>query len=207
MNTPVLTLSLLAFSMLLCGGCASQSAWEQNVRRSASDSTVALAPLDKVAPVLVRDVSWDRLQNTLAEIEAGRAASDVHVSEWSVNQKNAEKANLLHGLQISQNPAAVTMVAHSQFKTTDNLGDPQATLPEVARKLGANMVVYSTRVLGKADKIVQEPVNSNKFGTVWYRDRDDRYRNDSYNEQQTTWVPVRVSADEVGAMAFFLRVE
>ena len=99
------------------------------------------------------------------------------------------------------------MVAHSQFKTTDNLGDPQATLPEVARKMGANMVVYSTRVLGKADKIVQEPVNSNKFGTVWYRDRDDRYRNDSYNEQQTTWVPVRVSADEVGAMAFFLRVE
>ena len=111
------------------------------MRRSAIDSTVALAPLDKVAPVLVRDVSWDRLQNTLAEIEAGRAASDVHVSEWSVNQKNAEKANLLRGLQISQNPAAVTMVAHSQFKTTDNLGDPQATLPEVARKMGANMVV------------------------------------------------------------------
>lgn len=188
-------------------GCASQTVWEKNLARSETSSGVVLVPLDKNAPVIVRDIAWDRLQTTLGEIEQARATSDVHVSEWTADQKAAEKARLLRGLQVSQNPQSVTVVAHSQFRTTDGLGDPRATLPEVARKMGANLVVYSTRVLGKTDKIVQEPVSSNRSGTVWYRDRDDRYRSDNYNEQQTTWVPVRVSADEVGAIAFFLRVD
>lgn len=191
---------------LSLAGCASQTVWEQNLERSGGEAVV-LAPLDKTASVTVRDIAWDRLQTTLSEIEQTRASSDVHVSEWTPAQKDAEKARLLRGLQVSQNPQSVTVVAHSQFRTTDELGDPRATLPEVARKLGANLVVYSTRVLGKTDKIVQEPVSTNRSGTVWYRDTDDRYRSDNYNEQQTTWIPVRVSADEVGAIAFFLRVE
>jgi hypothetical protein len=193
----------LAASLVLLAGCAAPSAWEKNLQRTE----VAMVALDKAAPVTVRDVSWERLQSALTEIEQARAGSDVHVSEWTSEQKAAEKARLLRGLQVSQSPAGVTVLGHSQFRTTDALGEPNVVLPPVARQLGANMVVYSTRVLGKADKIVQEPVSSNRFGTVWYRDRSDRYRSDSYNEQETTWVPVRVSADEVGAMAFFLRVD
>lgn len=188
-------------------GCASQSVWERNLDRTGAGDNVALAPLDKSAAVSVREVAWDRLQTTLGEIEQARASSDVHVSEWSAEQKSAEKAKLLRGLQVSQSSASVTVVGHSQFRTTDELGEPREVLPELARKLGANMVVYSTRVLGKTDKIVQEPVSTSRSGTVWYRDSNDRYRNDNYNEQQTTWVPIRVSADEVGAMAFFLRVD
>ena len=200
--------SFVAVGLVLSmAGCATQSVWEQNLDQTNGDGTVALAPLGKAAPVTVRDIAWDRLQTTLGEIEQARSSSDIHVSEWTREQRDAEKAKLLRGLQVSQSPQSVTVVAHSQFRTTDGVGDPRQTLPEVARKLGANMVVYSTRVLGKTDKIVQEPVSSNRSGTVWYRDTDDRYRSDNYNEQQTTWVPVRVSADEVGAIAFFLRVD
>lgn len=200
--------SFVAVGLVLSmAGCATESVWEQNLDRANGGSSVALAPLAKTAPVTVRDVAWDRLQTTLGEIDQARSSSDVHVSEWTPEQRDAEKVKLLRGLQISQSPQSVTVVAHSQFRTTDGVGDPRETLPEVARKLGANLVVYSTRVLGKSDKIVQEPVSSNRSGTVWYRDSNDRYRSDNYNEQQTTWVPMRVSADEVGAIAFFLRVD
>jgi hypothetical protein len=187
----------------LLGGCAAPSMWEKSLAKSKDASLVAL---DAAAPVTVRDVAWDRVQSTLREIEAARAASDVHPDEWSEDRKLAEKQMLLRGLQISQAAGDVTILGSSQFRTTDGIGDPQVVLPKIARSLGANRVIWSSRVLGKADKIVQEPVSSNRFGTVWYRDRDDRYRNDSYNEQQTTWVPVRVSADEVGGIAFYLRV-
>jgi hypothetical protein len=189
--------------LLPLGGCSQASVWDQHLVKGPE---AALAPLAEGDRVVVRDVVWERVQTTLDEIRAIAAASDVHPSEWDASQQREVKSKLLRGLQVSQAPEGVQVLGSSQFRTTEPLTNREQSLSRIARDLGANMVVYSTRVLGKSDRIVRESVSTTTTGTAWLRDADERRRPETYSETSTSWVPVRVSADEVGAVAYFLRV-
>jgi len=156
--------------------------------------------------ITVRRVSWDRVEASLRDLEAQAAASDVHPDEWSEERKQAAKGTLLRGLQISQPGDRVMILGRSQFKTSDGLPEQDSTLRALGTRLGANMVVYSTRVLGKTDKIVQSPVTGSTTGTGWRRERDGNYRPDTYSETSTTWIPIRVTTDETGGIAYYLYV-
>jgi hypothetical protein len=197
--------AVLAGCLALCG-CKSETIWERALERGPEASS-APAPANIAGQITVRQVAWERVDRVIRELEAKYAASDTHPEEWPDEQKNAAKASLLRGLQVSQSPESVRVLGRSYFKTTDAIPRGDADLRAVGASLGANMVVYSTRVLGKADKIVSQPVTSNTWGSGWRRDRDDNYRPDTYSESTTTYVPVRVSADETGAVAYYLFVE
>jgi hypothetical protein len=199
---PGIASALLA--TLALSGCKSQTIWERALERGPEASIVqAIQP----GEITVRQVPWERVDRTIRDLEAQYAASDIHPDEWSDDQRNAAKGTLLRGLQVSQSPASVRVLGRSYFKTTDAIPRDDADLRSLGAKLGANMVVYSTRVLGKADKIVSEPVTSNTWGSGWRRDRNGNYRPDTYSESTTSWVPLRITADETGAVAYYLFVE
>jgi hypothetical protein len=195
---------VLAAAAQFMAGCASETVWERALERGPEASPVNVSLANEVT---VRQVPWERVDRTIRELEASYASSDIHPDEWTSEQKMAAKGTLLRGLQVSQPAASVRVLGRSYFRTTDSMPRSDADLRALGAKLGANMVVYSTRVLGKADKIVSEPVTSNTWGSGWRRDRDGDYRPDTYSESTTSWVPLRITADETGAVAYYLFVE
>lgn len=198
---------LVAMACLIASGCSGPSAWEQAFV-PGSDSAMVAGPRDKASPVRLRGIPWDRMQGTLAELRADAGASNTHPDDWSAAQKLAAKDKLLRGLQFGVDADRVEIVGRSEFRTTETIipdGSDRRGLEEFARKIGATDVVWASRVLGKTEKVVDRPVTSYGHGTFWgsYRDRD-QWWSDGYSDSRTTWVPVRVPADETGFVAFFL---
>jgi hypothetical protein len=191
--------AVLLVTVLACFGAmqgCSVSHWEEGYVPVAA--APALATQD---PVQLREVSWDRLQGGLKELEADQANSDVHPADWPPEKQAEEKAKLLRTLQVSGDPAGVEIVGRSTFRTTTPLQpESDADLAGLARKEGANKVVWSRRLMGKADEIVQEPVTT--WGTSYY---SGRRHGSTYTESYTTWVPVAVQSDEYAYVAYFLR--
>ncbi len=190
-----------AFVVGVLTSCGS-SHWQSTYDGVIADRDEILAPND----VVVRDVPWERLEVVLGELRAEIAASDLHPDEWAPSKKAVAKAKLLTGLQVSEPPDDVEVLGRSEFRTTDSIRPGDGQLAEFAASIGANRVIWSNRHLGKADRIEHEPVSTTSWGTGWFRTPDDRRRIGHYQEQSTTWVPLRVKAEEYGWLAFFLRI-
>jgi len=193
-------MAALASAACVLGGCAGPSLWERTYQgvKAIDEPPRATAPL----PTL-RDVSWERLMETRAELERAVAASDVHPSEWPADKRDAAKATLLRGLQVQENPADVEVLGLSQFSTTDNLRADSGELAKFGASVGASRVIYSTRFLGKADKIIDEPITTYHHDLGWYSDRRRRYQ--PWSHTSTTWMPIRVQADEHGWIVYYLK--
>lgn len=202
MNRTSTTFVLAALCTLAAGlaGCKTSTAWDRSLVMGPDRAATA------TTGATVRTVPWERVQATLEELQKDVVTSDTHPDDWSAAQKSAEKAKLLRGLQVSQDASRVLILGHSHFSTTDNLAKAEADLGRIARNLGADMVVWSSRVLGKTDAVVDRPVTSSTWGTGWFKDSDGERRPDTFTAHTTSWVPVRVSLDETGAVAYFLRV-
>ncbi len=183
----------------LLAGCAGPSIWE---RRFEPAEGVATGPLEPAPRVTLRRVPWQRLESTLEELEADLAASDAPRHEWPPESRRDADARLLRGLQVTQPPESVRILGVSEFRTTAFDRPDDADLIALARAHGGDTVVWSSRHLGKADAIVQQPVTSTSTWTGWYG-RAGRTRTSS--ESTTTFVPVRVSADQYEFVAFVLR--
>lgn len=183
------------------GGCATSNQWERSLERGPDQS-----PGVNNASVKVRRVAWERIESSLLQLENEAASSDVHPDEWSTDRKLAAKGTLLKGLQVSQPASNVSILGRSQFRTSDEMRNQEPVLESVAHKLGANMVVYSTRYLGKTEKVVDHPVQSQSWRSGYRRNRDGDYHPDSWSETTTSWIPIRMSVDETGGIAYYLYV-
>jgi len=190
-------IALLTFAL---GGCA-PSRWETSF--TPSPRSVAV-PLAKDAHVRLREVPWERVQGTLDELNKEITASDTHPDEWPVEKREAAKAKLLKGLQISSDPGPIEVLGSSEFAAHDTERPTEEDLLAFARRIGATTVVWSCTYLGKSQTIVDRPVTEFRDGPRW-RDRDGRWHESAFSGPSTTWVPVVVNADERGWMAFFLR--
>lgn len=196
-------LAVGAASCLLAGlwGCEA-SRWE----REFVPTGVAAAPLPETAPVRVREVPWDRVQATLAELAAEIAASDQHPDDWPADRKADHKARLLRGLQVDADPGTVDILGRSEFRTTGGENPRDGELVALARKVGATTVVWAGEYLGKADAIRQESATEFRSGS-WSdpSEADSRRRSGSYSETATIFFPVVVRADEHAYLVYFLR--
>lgn len=193
--------TLVAAAVL--GGCTA-SPWESEYRSSGAEATGSRrVAADPDGTVRIREVSWERIQSTLHELDAERAASDIHPDDWDPQRKLAAKAKLLRGLQVSEDPRDVTVLGRSVFRTTDRVRPDDGGLIAFARKIGATTVIWSSSYMGKADVVRSEPVTEWRSGTWDRRDPDRGSR--TFSENSTIWVPVVVQADERAWMAFFLR--
>jgi hypothetical protein len=189
--------------LLLLSACSSPSIWQRSLTKGPD---AALALTSGVIPTL-RTVPWERVESTMREIDRRITTSNVHPDDWTPEQKHETKAYLLRGLQVSQPAESVRILGSSQFRTTDPLNDATRELSAIASKLGADMVVWSSRVVGKADRVEQHMGSASTWGTGWYRDNAGNTRPDSYHEHSTLWIPVRMSVDETAAIAYFLRIQ
>ncbi|MDX2148844.1 MAG: hypothetical protein SFZ23_15120 [Planctomycetota bacterium] len=207
-------LAAAVVGLLALASCARVSPWEAALERGVDPAEpgvkyAMLSPQEaarNTSPVRVRSVPWERTDATMRALEAKIAASDIHPAEWSPERREDLKRELLRGLQVSEDPARVTILGRSVFRTTDVDASSEEELVALARRLDADTVVWSSRSLGSVDRIVQEPVTSYTSGTNWNRRYGDtRRRSESFSESTTTWIPVRVSMQEVGFIAYFLR--
>jgi hypothetical protein len=179
--------------VLALGGCSSP--WKDHYAGSVSPGAPS-------ARVTVREVPWERVDGALREIQRVRAESPVHRDEWTEAERAEEKATLLRGLQISEDPSRVEVLGRSVFRTTDAVDPGDGELAKFAGEIGADYAVWSSSYVGKTDRIEHEPVR--RTGGGWGYDSDRRGRWGVYDG---TWdVPVVVSADEYAWIAYFLRV-
>ncbi|XVJ59613.1 MAG: hypothetical protein HEQ23_09500 [Tepidisphaera sp.] len=192
----VVIAALLSVPAVLGMGCET-SRWETGLARGPD----AASPLPQGSSVRVREVPWERVEATLASLRADVAASSVHPDEWPAEKREEHKIRLLNGLQISESPTSVKVLGKTEFRAADKVVIPSEELTKLALGLGADTVVWSSRPLGKADRIVQEPVTWYNDGTTHWRDKDGG----AFGEMRTGWVPVRVQVDETGYVGFFLR--
>lgn len=195
-----------AFTALVLAltGCTTSS-WESTYV-GARPPSGERADLTKV--VRVQMVPWERIEAMLKEQDAEVAASDTHPDQWSAEKKGESKAKMLRWLQVSGDAARVDVLGRSTFRTTDRVrpetDEGRAELVKVAQKLDADLVVWSSRYLGKSERVVDRPVTSYRSGTISYVDRAGKVRSQSYSDNETAWVPTGVVADEVEFVAYFL---
>jgi len=196
------------FSLALLCGC-SASPWESTYSGRRDPAAADAASRGVAYPVTVRTVPWERVEQTLRQLDADIAASDVHPDEWPPEKKAQVKSTLLKGLQVSESPDLIEVLGKSEFRTTDSIRPDtdkgRAELAAFAQRIGADMVIWSGRYLGKAERVVQEPVTTYSTGTDWGSYRGGRRTPSSFSESSTTWVPVHVQLDELAYIAYFLQ--
>jgi hypothetical protein len=153
--------------------------------------------------VRIREVPWERIQQTLVELDRERIDSDIHPDDWDEDRKLDARTRLLRGLQVSADPRQVQVLGRSVFRTTEAIRPDDGSLTQFARKLGANAVIWSSSYMGKTEVVRSEPI------TEWRTGSWQRWHNaggsQTWSESSTIWVPVIISADERAWMAFFLR--
>jgi hypothetical protein len=174
-------------------GCSSP--WRESYRPFAPQAALADG-----APVSVREIPWERMERALAESEQRAAASDVHPSDWTEDQRTEARRELLANLQITADPAAATVVGLSSFRATDPVKPWAGSLERFARSVGATHAVWAERYLGKADAIVNRTVYIDSFE---YDTDDD---SSAYRTRVAT-VPIVIGKDETGYTAFFIRID
>lgn len=187
-----LTIACLTFGFVGAGCSATgPSIWEQHLT-SGPETAPAIPAQTKVA---VRELPWAQMEQTVVNQAA------------AAQRKTDGKAQLLRGLQVPGDPASVLVVGKSEFKTTDKLATDSVAFHDLARKLGADTVVWSSKVTGKVDKVVQQPVTTVSSPSSSGRPFDANSRSGSLADNRTTYVPVTVKADELAYVVYYLRIQ
>ncbi len=194
------------FALAFLAPCAlfacRSSLWEERLTVVTAAEGARVRPAD----VRVRDVAWERVEPVLAELRAEVARSDAPVEEWSSERREDAERRLLRALQVTAQSGVTRVLASSEFRTNAFDRPDSKELRELGGKLGATLVVWSSRRLGKTDRVDFVPVTTWTSGSIWARrDRHGNVRTEPYNESSTTWAPVVVEAEESAFLAFFLR--
>lgn len=192
----------VGIASLLPGGCTT-SPWQ------ATYSAISTEPLSPTTDARIRAVSWERLEPVLRELDAEAAKSDAPPEEWSADLRAQRQAKLLEALQVTRDAGSVEIIGRSAFKTTDRVEPDDGQLAALARQKGADLVVYSRSYLGKTEKIVSEPVTTYSSGSEswWGSDSRRRRRHVDFSETSTSWVPMKIQADEHFFVAYFLKTK
>lgn len=197
----------LCVAILAClTACATGGEWSNHYQPEVLGRVEGTGPvLGEQDDIDIREIAWDRMEAAL-NVERRAGLGDVHPRDWSDEARAPERMALLRELQVPDSTAAM-ILGRATFASTEVATKEQ--LLDKARKVGANRVIVSTRPLGQREVIRDEPVTTTSTGTRWSnrRDRDGRYRHESYSETSTTYVPVVVDADLVQYAAYFLRVK
>ncbi len=196
----VLLGSLVASSLLTA---CTTSPWQ------ATYAALSTEPLSPTSDVRIRAVSWERLEPVLRDLDAEAAKSDTPPEEWPADLCAKRQATLLDALQVTHDAGGVDIIGRSAFKTTDLVEPEDGALAALARQKGADLVVYSRSYLGKTEKIVQEPVTTYSSGSEswWGSDARRHRRHVDFSETSTSWVPMKIQADEHFFVAYFLRTK
>lgn len=191
------SLALLVCTVVLAPLAGCTTVWEKHYRPITASGS--LASNEKIS---IREIPWARMEQAIDEGQQRLVESDRHPSDWTEDEQLTARADLLQSLQVSADPTTVSVVGVSAFRTTDVIKPWDGSLVGFAREVGANLVVWSDRYMGKAQTIVDRTIYIDRI-EYGRRGDDDRSRIGT----ETATVPVVVARDERGYTAFFLRVE
>jgi len=189
--------ALLVASAALSTGCT--TTWQDHYRGAPEGS------YEPTQHVTVREVPWARIDETLRGIDDRRAGSDRHWDEWTREERLAEQAALLKGLQISEDPRDMIVLGRSVFRSTDHLSPGDGSLAAFAQSIGGDYAIWSAHYLGTKEVIEHEPVHDWGFRSRGSYDHHGRYRRDYEPWDRTVYVPVVVEADEYAWVVYYLR--
>ncbi|MCC5823956.1 MAG: hypothetical protein LAT64_11100 [Phycisphaerales bacterium] len=192
--SPARPLMLLLLAMLAALP-ACRTTWQDHYRGAPAGS---YTPTDAV---VIREVPWSRLDETLHAIEERRADSDIHWEEWTREQHLEEQAELLRGLQISEHPDDIIVIGRSVFRSTSHLSPEDGSLERFARSIGADYAVWSAHYVGTRRVARDRPVQQHGVG-FGYGSRRGRHTG---VWTRTVYVPVSVDADEYAWVVYYLR--
>ena len=191
----------LVLPVVLLTGCANP--WAANYYANPAWRGQTFPPTDRVQ---VRTIEYERFRQYVERERDLNVQSTTAPEDVSAAEQLAARKRLLEGLQIPDAADQIIVLGWSEFSTTEKL-DPYADpLRDFARKTGADVVVVTSAYLGPVTTVVREPVTTYSHGyTTVAPGRRGRYRNISYSDTSTTWVPVQVTEDAHHYRAFFLR--
>lgn len=196
--------ALLCPVFLALGGCS--SVWQRAYRPSPLSMVSEPLRYPAERPVLVREAPWPRVEAALKRLQEEEAASDIHVSQWPDEQRLEATGRLLKALQLQDDPRDVVLLGSASFTTTDTIRPGDGSLEAMARRLGADYAIWTSRYLGQGTRVVDKPVTIHRHGWGRYYDRGDRaWRDRYYSDIDTAWVPIVVQADRFAYIAFFVR--
>ncbi len=181
---------------------ACSTTWQDHYRGVAAG---VHPPTPASEPVTIREVPWARLDATLRSIEARRAASDIHRDEWTQQERDDERTELLRGLQISEDPDTIIVLGRSVFRSTNHLRPDDGSLERFARSIGADFAIWSANHLGTRRVTRQQQVHEHGFHGRRYTDSQGRRRTAYEPWDRTVFVPVSVDADEYAWVVYYLR--
>ena len=194
---------LLLAACAAATGCASNQ-WATNFQPVAA-APATEAPLAQNAQIAVREVPWGPFTELLQRLQARIAQDPRPLDQWPEPERTALKRDFLDGLNITLDPATITVLGRSEFRTTDFSAPDQNQIVEAARKVGANSVIWSGNYLGKVQSVQSQPVYAPASGYFGYRP-DPVYYSRTY-DPSVLYVPVVVSEDEYAYIAFFMRIQ
>jgi hypothetical protein len=149
-------------------------------------------------------IVWERMDMALSALNQAQVESDVPRESWSKAQWEAADRKVLTALQAPDPNAEILGV--SRFRTVDFERPNDGDLAKMGSKIGARLVIWSSRYAGKGSKVSRETVFSQDWDTDHYYDpHSGRYRRSVFPDQRTSSVPVVVEADEFEFVAFWLR--
>lgn len=195
-----------ALAMILLGssllGCASP--WASNYHANPAWRGQAFAPTDAVQ---VRTVEYERVRQYAEREREMRIQSTTAPEDLSPDQQLAARRRLLEALQLPLPAEQAIVLGWSEFASTEPLDPNDRKLTEFARERGADYVVVTQAYQGPVTSIVREPVTTYSHGytTIGPGRRGGRFRNVSYSDTSTTWVPVQITEDSYYNQAFFIR--
>lgn len=195
---PIHMIAIFAAGCLL-GGCSSP--WQDHY------TGAPIGRFEAVEQTHVREVPWQRIDDALYEIDINRASSDIHFDDWTRDEKLEEQASLLRGLQVSQDPRDVIVLGRSSFNSTDAISARDGGLRDFASSLGADFTIWASEFIGKADKVIQEPVYQHGYEWKSYRNSSGDYHHRYEPWHRTVYVPVVVQADEFAWLVYYIRLK
>jgi hypothetical protein len=190
-----------ALSAVLIGSLTACTSPWQSAFEPASDA--AYPPSERV---VIREIPWERVASALGEIDAQRAASDVHPDEWPAEKLEAEKARLVEALQLSEDPGSLEILGRSDFNSTADVQILDGSLSSFARSIGADYALWSSAFMGTAEAIEREPVTRSGYTWRRHRRRDGHVDYDYLPYNETVYVPVVVERDRFAWVVFYVRV-
>jgi hypothetical protein len=192
--------------MLLLGSVAAVFAGCASPWKASFEPAVEPASFEPTERVVVRRVPWERLDETLREIERVRVESDVHPEDWTEARRAEEHAELVRALQIPADPDEVIILGRSVFRSTRDVSILDGGLSSFARSIGADYAIWSSTYLGKTTTVEQESVTRRGYTYRPFRHKSGHIDYDYIPFHETVYVPVVVERDEHAWVAYYARI-
>ena len=204
MRFPTATVLIFAISLHAIG--CGPSVWERSFVYEPGRAPPLALSASRADAVVVRSVPWGRVGPALKAEHQRVLESKAHRDDWDADTARASELALLQELQLPIAADDAELIGRSRFRTTQQPNPNADGLRRFAAGLGADYVIWSSRVLGKVDTIKHEAVRTERWRSdrVW-NDNRKRYEYVRRWEPETTWVPVVVKRDEVWWVVFYLR--